>query len=208
VGEFVRKQLSVWGLKPEQVQRVNGGERYTVTLPKQGVELVLQCTNKTGKDAQNPERWGLAEVKLLTQNAKPSSHWQGLWLGNLQPNGTEATLLAQARALWDEELANTGDQQTFFVDGPQGAQCAINLAWTSVADRLGSLKVLHMGGYLPWTALWQGRRVTPTLSGGCLRWCRSCLWPVSRLEVVLGQTLNFVFGAQHHTHALVQLGGL
>ncbi len=151
VGEFVLKQLSVLGLKPEQVLRVNGGERYSVAVPKQGVELVMQCMNKTGKDAQNPERWGLAEVKLLTQNANPSSHWQGLWLGNLQPNSTQATLLAQARALWDEESANTGDQQTFFVDGPHGAQWAINLAWTSVANRLGSLKVLHMGGYLPWT---------------------------------------------------------
>ncbi len=152
VGEFVLSQLQPLGLKPEEILRVNKGELYTVAVPKLGVELVLQCMNKTGKDAQNPERWGLAEVKLLTQNANPSSHWQGLWLGNLQPNGAQATLLAQARALWDEESANTGDQQTFFVDGPHGAHWAINLAWTSVADRLGSLKVLHMGGYLPWTA--------------------------------------------------------
>ena len=121
-------------------------------MPKQGVELVLQCQSKTGKDAQNPERWGLAEVKLLTQNAKPSSHWSGPWLGQLQPYSTPAALLAQARALWDQESANTGDQQTFFVDGPHGAQWAINLSWTNVADRLGSVRVLHMGGYLPWTA--------------------------------------------------------
>ncbi len=151
VGEFVLSQLQPLDLKPEKILRVNKGELYTVAVPKLGVELVLQCMRKTGKDAQSPERWGLAEVKLLTQNANPSSHWQGPWLGNLQPYSTQATLLAQARALWDEESANTGDQQTFFVDGPHGAQWAINLAWTSVADRLGSLKVLHMGGYLPWT---------------------------------------------------------
>lgn len=151
VGEFVLSQLQPQGLKPEEILRVNKGELYTVAVPKQGVELVLQCMRKTGKDAQNPERWGLAEVKLLTQNANPSSHWTGPWLGKLQPNSTQATLLAQARALWDEESANTGDQQTFFVDGPHGAQWAINLAWTSVVNRLGSLKVLHMGGYLPWT---------------------------------------------------------
>jgi hypothetical protein len=37
-------------------------------------------------------------------------------------------LLAQDRALWNEESANTGNPQTFFVDGPHGAQWAINLA--------------------------------------------------------------------------------
>jgi hypothetical protein len=152
VGEFVLAQLTPLGLKPVQVLRVNQGERYTVAVPKQGVELVLQCMRKTGQDGQAPEQWGLAEVRLLTQNASPSSHWQGAWLGQIEPYAGTAQVLRQARALWDEESANTGDQQTFFVDGPHGASWAINLSWTQVANRLGSLKVLHMGGYLPWTA--------------------------------------------------------
>jgi hypothetical protein len=34
-----------------------------------------------------------------------------------------------------------------------------------VANRLGSLNVLHMGGYLPWTDSWQGIQVK-----------QSCTW--------------------------------
>jgi hypothetical protein len=148
VGGFVQEQLQAFDLKPEQVLRVNKGERYTLPIPKQGVELVLQCMRKNGQDGQAPQHWGLAEVKLLTQNESPHDHWQGQWPGGLQPYSVQ--LLEQARNLWGAESAGNDLQKTFFADGPHGAAWAIILQWTGVANRLGHLKVMHMGGYMPW----------------------------------------------------------
>jgi hypothetical protein len=150
VGAFVVAQLTAFGLKPEQVLRVNKGERYTVAVPKQGVALMLQCMKKTGRDGQAPEHWGLAEVKLLAVHHHPHDYWRGVWPGGLDHTGSQSHVLAQARALWDEEGSNTGDQQSFFVDGPHGAHWVINLSWSKQPDQLDALRVLHLGGYLPW----------------------------------------------------------
>lgn len=84
---------------------------------------------------------------MQTQNVSPHAHWQGRWPGGLDPYAN--ALNAKARALWGEEDAAQDLQMSFFVDGTRGAAWVVNLEWTGVVDRLGSMKVLHLGGYLP-----------------------------------------------------------
>lgn len=155
VGQFVLDQLQACGLKPAQILQTKKGERYTVNIPQQGVSLVLQYapelaadTADDALDKRSPANWALAEVLTQTQYAHSSNHWQGAWLGKLDPNGRN--VLAQARALWDEEQASTATQASFFVDAPHGAAWVINLEWTSAQGQLKALKVLNLGGYLPW----------------------------------------------------------
>ena len=150
VGAFVLEQLAPLGFKPQEVLRVHTGKRYTLALPKQGVELELQCQNKSGKDGQHPERWGLAQVRLLTQNVNPYNHWQGPWPGPIDPDAGRAAVLQRAAQLWGEPDLNNEKEQSYFVDGPHGTARVIHLTWSKVPDRLESLEVSHLGGYLPW----------------------------------------------------------
>jgi hypothetical protein len=150
VGAFVLEQLAPLGFKPQEVLRVNTGKRYTLAIPKQGVELELQCQNKSGKDGQHPERWGLAQVRLITQNVNPYNHWQGPWPGPIDPDAGRAAVLQRAAQLWGEPDLNNEKEQSYFVDGPHGTAWVIHLTWSKVPDRLESLEVSHLGGYLPW----------------------------------------------------------
>jgi hypothetical protein len=155
IGQFVLDQLQASGLKPAQILQTKKGERYTVNIPQQGVSLVLQYapeqaadTAANAPDKHSPKNWALAEVLTQTQYADASSHWQGAWLGKLNPNGNN--ILEHARTLWDEEQASTATQASFFVDAPHGAAWVINLEWMSPQGRLKHIKVLNLGGYLPW----------------------------------------------------------
>jgi hypothetical protein len=151
IGQFVLEQLQACGLKPDQILQTHNGKRHTVNIPKQGVSLVLQyapAQAKAAPDKHSPENWALAEVLTQTRYADASNDWQGDWLGKLDPYGSN--ILGQAYSLWGEEPAGDATQQSFFVDAPHGAAWVINLEWTNVQGRLKHLKVMNLGGYLPW----------------------------------------------------------
>ena len=151
VGEFVAKQLQAFGLSAAQVLQVNKAEKYTVSVPRQGVDLVMQYIGpkKAGRTPESKaENWGLAEVVLQTRNAGTSSYWRGPWLAGLDPEPPK--LLERARAAFGEEAAAVDQQVTFFVDGPHGAAWVVNIEWLKSAERVRHIRLLHLGGYLPW----------------------------------------------------------
>ena len=150
IGDFVLEQLQAFGLKSEQILQHNKGQRYTVEVPKQGVRLTLQYDGPKGHKAATakPAHWALAEVQTQTQNANAYDCWTGSWLAGINPYATD--LSAHAQKLWGD-ATGSGLQRSYFVDGPYGAAWVINLEWTGVLDRLRHLKVLHLGGYLPWS---------------------------------------------------------
>ena len=150
VGTFIAEQLAPFGLQAKQVLQVQKLQRYEVTVPKQGVTLVLQYVGPepAPKEAHlQPERWGLAEVRLRTRNADPKDHWQGPWPGGIDPYASN--LRDQADKVWGEAEAENASAISYFVDGSQGAAWVVSLQ-LSQARRLNALRVLHLGGYLPW----------------------------------------------------------
>lgn len=152
VGDFIATQLQPFELTAAQVLQVHKSGRYTVSVPKQGVDLLMQYTGPKGKTINaeaKPEYWALAEVVLKTQHADPSSYWRGPWLAGLDP--IQPDLLQRARAVFGEEGAAGDLQASFFVDGPHGAAWVVNLEWTGIRQRVRHIKVLNLGGYLPWT---------------------------------------------------------
>lgn len=147
VGGHLLDLLQPHGLRPADLLQINRKQRYSVSLSKLGLSLVMQYRGPRQSQEQaigHPSHWALAEIALQAQGNWP---WAGRWPGGLQP--AQPSLIEQARSIWGRESVNQGLHISFFVDGSYGAQWVIELELTSSTQRLKNLKVMHLGEYLP-----------------------------------------------------------
>ncbi|GKT22975.1 hypothetical protein [Acidovorax sp. SUPP3334] len=150
VGGRILDLLQPYGAQPAELLQINRKQRYSVSLPKLGLTLVMQYKGPKQSQEQaigQPAHWALAEIALLAVGNWP---WSGPWPGGLDPS--QPAILEQARGIWGHETTSQGLHTSFFVDGSYGAQWVIELELTPQLQRLKHLKVMHLGEYLPWQA--------------------------------------------------------
>lgn len=148
VSDYLLSQLAPFGMTASQLLQAVMGQRYSVTIPGQGITLTLEYLGQSKKPTTRaPRLWGLAEVMLTAHG--PSGHvWRGAWPAGIEPH--KPGWRERVQAVFGEQDAGSADQVSFFVGGAQGAAWVLNLQGMPKTQALHSLRLAHMGGYLPW----------------------------------------------------------
>lgn len=104
--------LRTFAPPPPHLYQIRNGDLYPVSVPGQGLDLMLQCLNPHAPESER--RWGLHSLTFHTAASNPASHWTKDWPGGVDPDTATAGVIVSLLAEDDDDAVLMTDGMTCF----------------------------------------------------------------------------------------------
>ncbi len=130
------------------LRQTRGGKVYSVRVPSQGLDLMLQCINPQAPEPQ--QVWGLQSITLHTALSEPDHCWPHEWPQGITPT-TQATdigrLFGADNADADSSIV-TPTMTCFSVQGFDGQTWNMVCTFDSDTECLQTLSLIRAGDWI------------------------------------------------------------
>jgi hypothetical protein len=131
-------QLVAADVKTEALRQSKNGEPYHVSVPQQGLSLMLQCMNPEALP-ETIRMWGLQGLTLQ------AGTWKGGWPTGLNPSDATAGDVVGLLAGNPDEIMNMPPMLCFTIQGAGGQAWSVMAVFDSASKKLSSFSLVRVG---------------------------------------------------------------
>lgn len=131
-------------LPAASLRQTRNGAPYTVSVPGQGLDLMLQCLNPHAPEADR--LWGLHSLTFHSAGSDPVSHWTKGWPGGVNPGTATAGDIVSLLAEDDDDAVLMVDSMACFeVPGFDGRRWIVQCMFDPARKTLLTFSLIRSG---------------------------------------------------------------